>query len=367
MSTKLPNFDSFAKEVTSGNVSFERLQELSQKNIDLARLIADNPASPPELLRTMAKRRDNLLLENVTANPNTPTEVLFKLGKRFPKQFIKNPILSLLLLENPDFLREMPIKVLYSLRDYILEQYYSNSADQQVQTYNGLAPDFVLQQLLKHQDSSLRYCIAKHPNTPLTILEQLAADKVEYLRYGVALNPNAPVHVLEKLAEDESNSVRIHVARNPCISTELILKFANDPNIYVNEAVVCNPQAPKQIIDTLLDKFKHRQNCEYTLARIAASDLASIYVLKELSTCDIRKVRSYVGGNKRTPQETLKEMALVKNEHWLVLKEIAKNLATPIKVLQKMTQEHRISIREAALDNLRTSDKLRASLLAKQR
>lgn len=42
MKAKLPNFDSLVKEVTSDDVSFERLKELSQKNLDLARLIAEH-------------------------------------------------------------------------------------------------------------------------------------------------------------------------------------------------------------------------------------------------------------------------------------------------------------------------------------
>lgn len=367
MKVKLPDFDALVKEVTSDNVSFERLQELSQHNIDLARVIADNPASPPELLRTMARRRDKALLENVTANPNTPTEVLFKLGKRFPEQFLKNPILSLLLLENPNFFREMPLNILYSLRDYILEQCYCASTTQKVETHNGLAPDFVLQQLIKHQDLSLRFCIAKHPNTPLNLLEQLATDKCNHHRYGVALNLNAPLHLLERLAEDKSNYVRNCVAKNPHISMELILKLANDPDIDVNEAIIYNPQAPKQTIDTLLDKFRHHKYSECILARIGASEEVSAYVLDELSICDIRRVRICVGGNRRTPQKTLKKMALVQNEHWLVLKEIARNLATPIEILMQMTQERRISIREAALDNLRMSDDVRTSLLNWQR
>lgn len=66
MKPKLPDFDSLVKEVMSGDVSFERLKELSQKNLDLARLMAANPASPPELLEIMARRRDNMILENVT-------------------------------------------------------------------------------------------------------------------------------------------------------------------------------------------------------------------------------------------------------------------------------------------------------------
>ncbi|MBW4600863.1 MAG: hypothetical protein KME29_15005 [Calothrix sp. FI2-JRJ7] len=363
MKAKLPDFDSLVKEVMSGEVSFERLQELSQKNLDLARLIAENPACPPELLEIMARRKDNIILANVTANPNTPTEILCNLGKRFPLQFLKNPILSLLVLENPNFFRQIPLNTLYSLRDYILDQYYSNKTNQDVEIYKGLAPDFVLQQLIKDYDSSIRYCVAKHPNTPLNFLEQLATDEYKSTRCAVARNLNTPVHVLEKLAADKSFDVRKYVAKNPNTPTRLILKLAYDPNLEVSEAIIYNPQAPIHIIDILLNKFRQHKDCESIFAQIAVSDEVNSHALEKLSICDIRKVRIYVAGNQKTPPETLMKMALIQNEHWLVLKEIAKNLATPNEILTKLAQERRTSIKEAALYNLGLTDEYKNILL----
>lgn len=363
MKAKLPDFDSFVKEVTSDDVSFERLKELSQKNLDLARLIAGNPASPTELLEIMARRRDSVILSNVTANPNTPTQILCHLGKKFPVQFLKNPILPLLLLENPNFFRQIPPNTLSSLCDFILEHCYSDKGIPKLETYDGLAPASVLQQLINSEDSMTLFCIAKHPNTPLVILEQLATHKFYNVRYGITLNPNVPVHLLERLAADESSYVRSSVAKNPNISIQTIFKLANDPILEVKEAIICNSSAPAQIIDALFNKFRQYKNGESMLAWIAASERSSNHALNILSTSDIRKVRICVGGNKRTPPETLKKMALIDTEHWLVLKEIAKNLATPIEILRKLAQERRTSIKEAALYNLGLTDQFRNILL----
>ncbi|MBF2066234.1 MAG: hypothetical protein IGS39_17720 [Calothrix sp. C42_A2020_038] len=364
MKVKSPDFNSLVKEVMSDSPSIKRLQELSQKNVELARLIAKNPASPSELLKMMARRRDKVILSNVTVNPNTPTEVLFQLGRRFPEQFLKNPILSLLLLENPKLFQEMPLSILDSLRDYILERYYcSDTQTQELESNFMLAPDFVLQQLLQHKNHSLRCYIARHPNTPLSFLEQLASDNYDYVRHNVALNPNTPVHLLEKLAEDTTTYVRHCVAKNPNISLKLILKLADDASCYVNEGVVYNPHTPAATIDNIIDKLKQQQYGDYTLARIAGSYDVPAYVLEKLAVCDIRRVRTYIAYNKRTPEKTLKNMALVKDEHWLVLREIARNPATPVEILEQMTQEPRKSIRTAAEENLSVSQKIKSFLL----
>jgi hypothetical protein len=364
MKGKLLDFDSLVKEVTSGEATFERLKELSQKNLDLARVLAANPASPPELLEIMARRRDNMIVANVTANPNTPTQVLCQLGKKFPVEFLKNPILPLLLLENPNFFQQIPPNTLSSLCDYILEHCYSEKGIPKEEIYDGLAPAEVLQQLINSEDSMARFSIAKHPNTPLDVLEQLSTSKYENARYGVTLNLNTPLHLLERLVVDKSFHVRSGVAQNPNIPIKAIIKLANDPISEVSKGVFFNSQAPVEILDALLKQFSEYHNGDAWMIWLASCYGVNLYVLEKLSTSDIRKVRILVAGNRKTPPETLKKMALIPNEERLVLREIAKNIATPNETLQQLAQERRITISEPAQDNLRISDEVKACWLA---
>ncbi|NES98908.1 MAG: hypothetical protein F6K32_27835, partial [Desertifilum sp. SIO1I2] len=51
----------------------------------------------------------------VVANPNTPTEVLWQLGKEFPQQLLENPVLPLLFLERLNLINEIPTDTLVSL------------------------------------------------------------------------------------------------------------------------------------------------------------------------------------------------------------------------------------------------------------
>lgn len=87
-------------EASSPDTSPEQLRTLAYTSRTLMLQVAENNAAPPELLRELAAS-SKAVCERVAANPNTPIDVLLKLGAKFPKQLLSNPILPLLLLENP--------------------------------------------------------------------------------------------------------------------------------------------------------------------------------------------------------------------------------------------------------------------------
>lgn len=64
--------------------------------------LAASPDTSPEQLRELAAISSKSISFRVAANPNTPIDVLWKLGTKFPKQLLENPVLPLLLLENPN-------------------------------------------------------------------------------------------------------------------------------------------------------------------------------------------------------------------------------------------------------------------------
>jgi len=69
-------------EASGETTSPERLQELAQQDVKLARIVA--------------------------TNPNTPTETLLELDYQFPAELLNNPVFDLLLLGNPNLLAQMP-------------------------------------------------------------------------------------------------------------------------------------------------------------------------------------------------------------------------------------------------------------------
>lgn len=87
------NVRTLQQEAIDENTSRDRLQELAACNLELAQLVASNSNAPAELLAKIATSSDITICRHVTANPNTPTEILLELGKKFPKRAAQQPCL----------------------------------------------------------------------------------------------------------------------------------------------------------------------------------------------------------------------------------------------------------------------------------
>lgn len=106
------------KQAADENTSPEQLRMLVAQSIEILRLVANNPSADPELLRELASNAFAKILEGVASNPNTPTDVLFDLGQRFPGQLLNNPVFSLLMLENPNLLEQMSFPMQSALYEH---------------------------------------------------------------------------------------------------------------------------------------------------------------------------------------------------------------------------------------------------------
>ncbi len=77
---------------------------------------ANDIKTPPERLQEIHKNYPNPEISSaLVSNPNTPYDVLWKLGKDFPRELLANPVFDLMLLENPNLLADMPKDTLISL------------------------------------------------------------------------------------------------------------------------------------------------------------------------------------------------------------------------------------------------------------
>lgn len=120
--------------------------------------------TPSQQLRELAATGNKAICEKVAANPNTPTDILLKLGAKYPKQLLENPVFSLLLLENPNLLEDIPLDTLIS----ILKE--------------KQAPAFILNTASKHYNRDILILVASNPNTCKNTLEQLANNTYEEVR-----------------------------------------------------------------------------------------------------------------------------------------------------------------------------------------
>ncbi|MEB3178490.1 MAG: hypothetical protein VKL59_05530 [Nostocaceae cyanobacterium] len=242
------------------NTPTESLQELAHTSIEFARLVASNPMAPSVLLRKLCDIQDTVTRRNVTANPNTPSQVLLKLGAEFPRELLANPIFPLLFLENPNLISEIPSNTLESLLtqksvpSFFLEMIAKTDKNIYGCFYAAIRPTTpvkVLTELARHCHEKVRASVAGNPKTPVYLLEKLARDRQWQVRGGVANNPNTPVAILEQLAQDESEGVRYPVANNPNTPSEILEQLARDKSRNIRRVVANNPNTPVQILKDL--------------------------------------------------------------------------------------------------------------------
>ncbi len=72
-------------------------------------LEVSNPTTPPARLERLASSGSQDVKHAVAGNPNTPSTVLWRLAVRDPNAVLGNSVLDFLILENPNFLAELPV------------------------------------------------------------------------------------------------------------------------------------------------------------------------------------------------------------------------------------------------------------------
>lgn len=401
-----------------------QLDAINQKTIcehtkistPLAQWIAQNPTTPPEVLRKLSESSDFTTRSHVTANPNTPTEVLLNLGAQFPLQLLDNPIFSLLLLENPNLGEQIPLNTLVSLLKcetvpvFFLERAanHSNrqvllavamnlhtstpvlekliqSRDAQVAeaarlhvniagemnegwdeaaqkackvfgniypaqreyleefVKRSLIPEFILEQLARHQDQSIREFVASNPNTPVPLLKQLAQDKDIDVRRCVARNPNTPLKLLKQLTQDEDNYVRLCIACKPDLPVQILKLLKLDHKILVD--VASNPNTPVQVLEQLAqhDNYYSVRMC------VACNPNTPFKFLEQLVQDKDKRVRRFVAKNPNIPVKLLDY--LIQSDYKNVRHSAARNPNTPLKLLEQLMQDEDKYVRSFAARN----------------
>lgn len=127
--------------------------ELEEREIMLK--IAANPQTPIDLLQQLAYSSDRLIRKTVVGNPNTPREILFKLGAEFPESLINNPVWDLLFLEEPTAIGDLPIQV----QQHLLLQ--------------DEVPYYLMESIATSRNLNLCLGLARHPKTPQSLLEKI--------------------------------------------------------------------------------------------------------------------------------------------------------------------------------------------------
>ncbi len=314
----------------------------------LAPIIARNTSAAPELLARLA-HRDDVTRAAVAANPNTPRDVLLELAGEFPTQFLANPVLPLLLLEDPNlpmtmdeptlakiiryeqapgaFIRAagarngkelqagraMHVQVAgeaepgweQEIAPFILDvDFRYNTSDDLADMLRlpGLAPNWLLDLLVMQPSMYAR--VVRNPDTPAAHLERLAVYEDANVRRAIIAHPHVPAELIQRLARDPTPRVRQAVAGSNQVDAELLDLLAGDRDLIVRRAVAKNPLATAAILDRLAN------DPEPDLRRVVARNSAtSPTTLAHLAKEADKFVRQFVAANPQTSLAVLIQLA----------------------------------------------------------
>ncbi len=368
------------QEAANANTPQVRLEELAQISIQLARIVAKNINASPDLLSELGSSSDDAIRKSVASNPNTPSNVLLKLGAQFPGQLLNNPIFPLLILENPNLLENMPAATLRSLlkQDTVPSGFLSWAGDNSTDTgillavaMNPLTPKVTLQKLTQSGNADVIEAAKLHVNLAGEMNEGWEkaalsamnttnlprdAKSEEYLWAIGAISDNflsvldvkvrlniAQAHdtVLPKLLENADNSIRLALAQNPHTPIHIVESLIGDKDDEIREIAAYHHSISLDV----------KQQFEQQLAAVENPE-TSTNNLRELATSRWMYIRLGVAGHINTSSDALE--LLSRDENSLILTAVALNINSPPSALQQLSTDKDPWIRKAVACHLNT-------------
>jgi hypothetical protein len=113
----------------------------------------------------------------------------------------------------------------------------------------------LLAQLSKSEDDTIKYAVAQHPNTPMSVLEEMldtTDSNFISIEYYVAKNPNLSPELAVRISQSTSDSVRAQIAKNPNLPLENFEELAQDPDWYVRSVIALSDRVSDEILSKLV-------------------------------------------------------------------------------------------------------------------
>ena len=269
--------------------------------------VAGHPDSPIDLLKLLAKDKDERVRYRVAENPKCPISLLKALAKdefRIRSSVARNP--------------NCPVD---------LWELLANDSDERVRSSFASKPDCpmsMLEELATDGEWQPRSSVAKNPNCPVSLLKELTKDDEWQGRYGVAENPKCPVDLLALLAKDKENYVRQSVAANPNCPVDLLKLLAKDKDHSVRKNVADNQNCPASLLEVLA-----KDNEDWVRCNVAVNPNCPASLLKELVKDKDYVVRRNVAVNPNCPVSLLLEV-LANDKDDRLHSSVARNSNSPV-------------------------------------
>ena len=346
------------KSMQDPDATPESLMALLNKDDATNRLLARHSKASPELLEKLSHSSDKATRAFVTANPNIPTADYIRLGSQFPEEFLANPILDLLLFENPVLLYELPDNLLIQVlrrpscpHDFLVWAAQHGSEKVQLAVaMNAKAPEESTVRLQKSSYRAVKDVVSSKQTLQVNIanterlFQQAVKDWLGTLSFAEA--------------EEAWKKKDIGLAQFPYLPTLVRLHLAG---LSAEQLVTLNHAQ-----SSLLDKLDAlcvvgtppliSVNGDLAVARVwrivTENSNASAVELEVLATHAKECIRNIVARHPNTPISALEVLA--NDGDWVIRMGVAENLKSTPELLDLLSVDKDCEVRQAVAKNINT-------------
>lgn len=382
----------------------QRLAELARFPV-LLPLIAANPATPTDVLAQLSQASEVAIRRAVACNPNASLQTLGQLAGEFPGEFLRNPILPILNMTRPTFIKELPFLAWAGLLRYEqlapswFQQLKRDNRYQRVQSEIWRLMQMHVSQTGDTRKTLDLIALDKPPRPWTVILQEELKRNRGFAPRSATLTPVEEaqlfllfvllfpfispilkkqwVHVagtswrqtvsvlatsqaigektLATLAHEINPLVRYQVARHPRVPTRSLSWLATVRQPEVRRAVASNPRTPPEVISILL------ADPQSSVRRVAVSHPTLTSEDHEIMALDKESsVRAALAALHILNNALLAQLA--NDSSAQVRAAVARNLHTPQEILSMLTGDAEPKVRAAAAANPCLPEALHATL-----
>lgn len=376
----------------------DRLAELARYS-NLQPLIAANPATSANVLTQLSTADEPAIRRAVVQNPNTPVPVLATLVAEFPREFLSNPIIPILNMTQPGFIKELPLVSWASLlrfsdlppawfqqikNDYAYQRAHpdtwkliqlhvgnpatkASSAGNVRLTYQKALPQPAALSAEEDVELFLLFTLLFPYIAPMLKKQWAEAARLSPHQIGIALSMNKVLghKTLTLLMRQQNTFLLSQVARHPATRPRTLKWLATykqeawaltQEQPVVQCAVASNPHTPRGTIYRLVSASQAR------LRRMAV-DHPSLETLDHeiIALDEDHSVRAALATMPKLELNLFTQLS--SDPEPAVRAALARNLKAPLEILSALARDSEPAVRAAAAGNPRLPVEIQALLL----
>lgn len=362
----------------------EELAAACGRHVEVDRVIASHRSASAALLSNLSHSADRATRARVAANAATPATDIVRLGQQFPNEFIANPALDLLLLENPALMEQVTESFLVRLLKQAdcpacLLTWASAHAQAKVQlavAMNAGAPGAAIERLRQSSYGAVVQAVQARGGTapeqdPERAFEQAVRGRLGSLAYpelneawasgdiGLAQWSALPLTFRLAKATQSDSFTPTGIARLLQGTSWSLATLQQRLPCYQRWGEVADdPNTPVPVLAALSE-----DRGSDVRSGVARSLFAPLAVLENLSKDPDKWVRSAVARNTATPASSLETLAKDSDDD--VRCGVASNPAAPMHLLNSLARDPMESVRIGAAENASTPESLLETLAKK--